>query len=75
MKEYYEIVNEARNFLPTDADFVYRNAFLIRKLNNLQSYPSSNCFVVDVWKNQMMHASFNFLTFLFLFVSHFTQVW
>ena len=37
LKEYYEIVNEACTpyiwIFPTDADFFYRNAFIIMKLD------------------------------------------
>ena len=48
LKEYYEIVDEARplsGFFPTHADFFYRNAFLIMKLkqaSKFQSDPSTN---------------------------------
>ena len=41
LKEYYEIVDEARplsGYIPTHADFFYRNAFLIMKLSKLQSF-------------------------------------
>ena len=41
LKEYYEIVNEARplsmEFIPKD-DFIYRNAILRMKLSNLPSF-------------------------------------
>ena len=40
LKEYYEIVGESRPlsaFFSKHADFFYRNAFLIMKLNNLPS--------------------------------------
>ena len=36
LMEYYEIVDEARplsGFFPTNADFVYRNTFIIMKLS------------------------------------------
>ena len=41
LKEYYEIVDEARpvsGLFPTYADFVYRNAFLIMKVSKLPSF-------------------------------------
>ena len=40
LKEYYEIVDEARplsGFFYTHADFFYRNAFLIMKLSKLRA--------------------------------------
>ena len=41
LKEYYEIIDEARPlswFFPTHADFVYGNTFLIMKLSNPPSF-------------------------------------
>ena len=41
LKEYYEIVDEARplsGFFPTHAGFFYGNAFLIMKLSNPPSF-------------------------------------
>ena len=41
LKEYYEIVDEARplsGFFPTHADFFYENAFLHMKLSNPPSF-------------------------------------
>ena len=70
LKEYYEIVNEARplsGFFPTDADVLTE---IIMKLSKLPSFS----FIIDVWKIKCCMQQFIFYTFLLLFVSHFTQV-
>ena len=40
-----------QDLFPTHADFIYRNAFLMKKskqASKFQSDPSSNCFTIDV---------------------------
>ena len=55
LKQYYEIVNEARplsEFFPTDADFVYRNAsnHETKEDSKFQIDPTSNCFTIAFGK-------------------------
>ena len=50
LKEYYEIVNEARplsGFVPTDADFFGRNGFLIMKLSKLPIFRAIQALVAS----------------------------
>ena len=49
LKEYYDIVNEARHlsgFFPTHADLFYRNAFIIMKLRHLPSFRAIRATIV-----------------------------
>ena len=76
LKEYYEIINEVLNqdFSPEILIFFARNAFLIIKLSNLPSFRANQALIASqstFEQNKLLH----FLTFLLLFVSHFTQVW
>ena len=53
LKEYYEIVDEARplsGFFPTHADFLQKCIFNheTKHASQFQSDPSSNCFTIDV---------------------------
>ena len=54
LKEYYEIVNEARplsGFFPTDADFLLQKCIFnyeTKQSSKFQSDPSSNGFTIDV---------------------------
>ena len=53
LKEYYEIVDEARplsGFFPTHADFFLRKCISnheTKQASKFQSDPSSNCFTID----------------------------
>ena len=51
LKKYYEIVNEARPLLGffshKNADFVYRNTFIIIKLSNLPSFRSIRALIAS----------------------------
>ena len=63
--------------LPQRCRFVYRNAYLLKKLSNLPSFraiqaliaPQSTC---EKYNDEIIILSY--FTFLLLFVSHFTQV-
>ena len=60
--------------IDADSFYIYISTQETKQPSKFQSDPSSNCFTIDVFNNKMMNSSIYFLTFLLLFVSHFTQV-
>ena len=86
LKEYYEIVDEARplsGFVsPHMLIFLQKcisNHETNKQASKFQNDPSSNCFTIDVWNINCWLSTVSsllFLTFLlvFFFVSHFTRV-
>ena len=75
LKEYYEIVNEARplsGFFPTDTD-----TDETKQASKFQNDPSSKCFTIDFWKINcwIQHFISYFLTvFLYLILHKFCSV-
>ena len=71
LKEYYEIVDEARplsGFFPYRCWFVYRNAYSNHEtISNLPSFRAIWAFHNQRWKNKLLHATLYFLIFLLLF--------
>ena len=57
-------------FVPTDGDFFCRNAFLIVKLSKLPFAIRA----IIASHNRRLKTTVYYITFLLLFVSHFTQV-
>ena len=52
LKEYYDIVNEARplsGISSADSDFLLKNAFLIMKLSNLPSFKAIRALIASQW--------------------------